>query len=67
MKTEFLIHYHYAKGEGRTFADLNKGGIPRRVDIEAWENTLMERNPEYGTIIVVSFQQLENDLEPSYG
>lgn len=60
MKTQFLIHYHYAAGTGRAFADLDRGGdLPRREDIEHWEKLLSEQNPELAPICIVSFQRID--------
>ncbi|KJU81003.1 hypothetical protein N619_01170 [Ectopseudomonas oleovorans] len=56
--SQYLVAYFHSMGRGRTFATLDRGGVPCGLDIKNWE-ARVERNMGLHQVGITSFQLID--------
>jgi hypothetical protein len=56
--SQYLISYFHSMGRGRSFATLDRGGVPCELDINGWE-AKVEKNSGLSQVGITSFQLID--------
>ncbi|WP_405118767.1 hypothetical protein [Pseudomonas leptonychotis] len=56
--SQYLISYFHSMGCGRSFATLDRGGVPCELDINGWESKV-EKNNGLHQVGITSFQLID--------